>query len=86
MKPKPVQRFSEERLMQDQLLPKEEIVRFLEDFQVLQGGDEGQRQLIRLRVPERLLNHFKLQSKQRQISYQTQIVRLMREWLKSQSY
>ncbi len=65
-------------------MSKEEIARFLDDFQKLMIGDEGKRKLISLRVPERLLENFRLKSEANSIAYQTQIIQLMREWAVAQ--
>lgn len=81
MKQRPVQRFSE-RLGADRRLSKDEIAQFLDDFQSLAHSDEGKRKLISIRVPERLLECVKVKSKQVGQPYQTQIVQLLREWVK----
>ncbi len=79
---KPVQMITDERLRRDADLSKDEIARFLEDFRLLAQGDEGQRLLISLRVPERLLSAFKEKAKREGRPYQTQIVELMRAWVR----
>lgn len=58
-----------------------QVLEFLDQFQQVVAGQEGARKLISLRVPERLLEQFKLKSKSQGFAYQTQIVRLMREWV-----
>ncbi|MEW6055965.1 MAG: putative molybdenum carrier protein [Bdellovibrionota bacterium] len=84
MKSKALQYFSVERLKLDANLPKEEIAKFLDEFQSVVHGNEGKRKLISLRVPEKLLDLFKKKAKRSEISYQTQIVTLMREWVAGQ--
>lgn len=69
------------RLQEGQKLKKEEIVQFIDDFQKVMTGDEGKRKLISLRVPEKLLELFKKKSEIQSTPYQTQLVRLMREWV-----
>ncbi len=83
MKSKSLQHFSEERLARDASLSKDEIARFLSDFQAVVHGDEGPRKLISLRVPEGLMRVFKEKAKRAGTRYQTQIVELMRQWIGS---
>ncbi|MGK5086111.1 CopG family antitoxin [Bdellovibrionota bacterium FG-2] len=78
-----LQIFSRERLIQDQTLSKDEIADFLNDFQALAFGDEGKRKLISLRVPERLLKIFKEKAKASGRPYQTLLIELMRQWVKT---
>jgi predicted DNA binding CopG/RHH family protein len=79
---RPVQFFSEERLKRDSELTPDQVVQFIEEFQNLTAGQEGARKLISLRVPERLLQSFREKAKSEGVAYQTQIVELMRRWLK----
>jgi len=79
---RPVQKFSEERLTLDQNITPEQALAFVHEFQRLVAGDEGPRKLISLRVPERLLQQFRAQAERRGVPYQTQLVALMRDWLR----
>ena len=61
----------------------EQILQFLEDFRNLHSYDKTQRsKLISIKVPENLLNAFRAKAKVSGIPYQTQIKRLMEEWLR----
>ena len=60
----------------------EQVLRFLEDFRELQKARKPARsKLISLKVPEDLLESFKAKANQTGCLYQTQIKKLMREWL-----
>ena len=76
------QLYSKVRLGKDSKLTKNQIVDFLDDFQSLMQGNEGNRKLISLRVPEKLLKLFQDKAKQERRPYQTQIVELMRKWVR----
>ena len=78
-----VQFFSDEYLGHCRAMKPEQILAFLEDFRLLHG-DPGPRKsrLISMKVPEPLLVHFKARSALAGIPYQTQIKRLMQEWLR----
>lgn len=60
-----------------------EILHFLEDYRQIASGDEGPTKLISLRVPEKILELFKIKAKHQDKKYQTVIVKLMREYLKT---
>lgn len=81
MKNKTLQHFSKERLAQDAKLSVDEIARFLDEFASLAHGEEGDRKLISLRVPEKLLAVFKEKAKRNGVRYQTQIIDLIRQWV-----
>ncbi len=83
MRNKPLQLFSPERIKQDAGLTPDQIVQFLEDYKNIAAGEEGPRKLISLRVPEKLLEQFKAKARGDAKAYQTQIVELMRRWLRS---
>jgi len=79
---RPVQYFSKEYLEQCRAMGPEQIVQFLEDFRKLHSERERERsRLISLKVPESLLEAFKTKARLNGIAYQTQIKRLMRQWL-----
>lgn len=81
---KTVQYFSDEYLAWCETLSKKEILEFLENFRELQSQAEEARsrsKLISLKVPEVLLETFKLKAQSQGIPYQTQIKNLMREWI-----
>jgi len=79
---KALQKFSAEYLEQCRHLKPEHILRFLEDFRLLHGSaDSSQSRLISIKIPETLLRAFKEQSELNGVRYQTQIKKLMRDWL-----
>lgn len=81
---KTIQKFSKEYLEHCKSMKPEQIVRFLDDFRRLHGAtkDDPMR-LISMKIPESLLNAFKLKSQASGLRYQTQIKALMKEWLKT---
>lgn len=80
---RPVQYFSKEYLEQCRSLSVEQVLRFLEDFRTLHAGvaAPGKSRLISIKVPEPLLSAFKAKAKLSGVLYQTQIKRLMSDWL-----
>jgi len=78
---KPVQHFSDEYLERCRALSPDEIARFLEDFRKLHGRPRGPSKLISMKVPEDLLSAFKARAGLSGVPYQTQIKKLMVEWL-----
>ena len=80
---KSVQYFSKEYLERCASMKPEQILQFLEDFKNLHSYDKSQRtKLISIKVPENLLIAFRAKAKVSGIPYQTQIKRLMEEWLR----
>jgi len=80
---KPVQYFSEEYLERCVSMKPEQILQFLEDFRMLHLRDKSERtRLISIKVPENLLQAFKAKAKLHGVPYQTQIKRLMQEWMR----
>jgi uncharacterized protein (DUF4415 family) len=81
---RPVQFFSKEYLKQCARMKPEQIVAFLEQFCLLHGGGKPSRsRLISLKVEETLLEAFRSRCVLQGTPYQTQIKRIMREWLKT---
>ncbi len=80
MKPRPVQFFTDEYLRQCRTMTPEQILQFLEDFRALHQP-AGRSKLISLKVPETLLAAFKTKARLGGAPYQTQIKRLMVQWL-----
>ncbi len=79
---RPVQYFSKEYLEQCSRMTPEQIVAFLEQFRLLHGGQKNTKsRLISIKVPEDMLEAFKIKAKLHQVPYQTQIKRLMKDWL-----
>ncbi len=59
----------------------EEILRFLDDFRRLYSPVRKRSRSISLKVPEELLETFKTKARLHDVPYQTQIKRLMKEWV-----
>lgn len=77
-----VQRFSMDYLEQCRRMSPEQIIRFVEDFRALHSRvRSGKSRLISMRVPEPLLDAFRTKARLSGIPYQTQIKRLMEDWL-----
>ena len=76
-----VQRFSDDYLKRCKNLATADIVRFLEDYRLAVGMVSTRSRLISIRMPEPLLDAFKAKARLENTPYQTQIKRLMREWL-----
>ena len=80
---KAVQKFSKEYLEQCRLMTPDQIAQFLEDFRVLHGSNSPDKsRLISMKVPQTLLDAFRVQCRLRNIPYQSQIKILMKDWLK----
>lgn len=79
---RPVQYFSKEYLEQCRSMTPEQIVRFLDDFRRLHSNAApAKSRLISMKVPEPLLDAFKMKARLSGVPYQTQIKRLMSAWL-----
>ena len=79
---RPVQFFSDEYLDQCKRMKPADVLWFLDEFRRLYAPARrtGSR-LISLKVPEDLLEAFKAKARLHDVRYQTQIKRLMTEWL-----
>ncbi len=81
---RPVQYFSDEYLRQCAQMTPAQILGFLEQFRLLHGGGKpSPSRLISLKVEENLLKAFRTRCALLGVPYQTQIKRVMREWLKT---
>jgi predicted DNA binding CopG/RHH family protein len=80
---RPVQYFSDEYLEQCKSFSTESILEYLENFRLMQQPVDKTR-LISLKVPESLLASFKAKSGLNQLKYQTQIKKLMADWVNNQ--
>lgn len=79
---KPVQYFSDEYLEQCRGMTPDQIIQFLDDFRQLHGANmPSKSKLISIKVPENLLNTFKVQATRQGTPYQTKIKALMRAWV-----
>jgi len=81
---RPVQKFSEAYLEQCRQMSTEEIVEFLESFRLLHSESTPKKEksiLISIKVPSSLLTAFKTKARLNDLPYQTQIKKLMKDWL-----
>lgn len=80
---KPLQYFSEEYLQRTSQATPAQILTFLEQYRLLQGAEpvKPQSRLISMKVPEDMLQAFRSKCELSGAKYQTQIKRLMHEWL-----
>ncbi|MCB0309011.1 MAG: hypothetical protein KDD48_06530 [Bdellovibrionales bacterium] len=78
-----LQLFSTDYLKQCSTMKAEEILQFLEDFRTLHGFSSTKKTLISLRISESLLATAKIKAKAAGIPYQTQIQRLIQDWVKA---
>jgi predicted DNA binding CopG/RHH family protein len=83
MKDKPIQYFSKEYVEQCRGLTPDQILEFLDNFQNLMAGPPEKCQLISLKIEPSLLKAFKFKSKLSRIPYQTQIKKLMKDWVEN---
>jgi len=59
-----------------------QIAQFLEDYRsLMMNNSKGKSKLISIKIPESLLNTFKLKCENKGIKYQTQIKALMKKWV-----
>jgi len=63
-------------------MSSDQILQFLEDFRTVTYGQDKKTKMISIRIPENILQTFKLQAQLQQRPYQSVIVELMRLWLK----
>ena len=79
---KTVQYFSDDYLRQCSEMSPDQIVTFLDQFRLIHAKTgKSKSRLISLKVDETLLSAFRTQSELLAVPYQTQIKRLMRDWL-----
>ena len=77
---KPVQYFTDEYLEECKKMSLEQRLQFLEDFRQLQAPDQTSK-LISIKIPDNLLQAFKRKCLGENIKYQSQIKKLMFEWV-----
>jgi uncharacterized protein (DUF4415 family) len=78
---RPVQHFSDDYLEQCKSMKPDEVLEFLETFRRLHARAPSESRLISLKVPQDLLGAFRRRCDLAGVRYQTQIKRLMRDWL-----
>jgi len=80
---RPVQFFSDEYLEQCKHATPETILEFLESFRLM-NGPTGKSKLISIKVPIYLLEGFRRKCELREMKYQTQIKKLMEQWMRGE--
>ena len=79
---KPVQYFSDDYLERCHAFSVDATIEYLESFRQLQSPADKTK-LISIKIPQSLLAGFKRKAELHNVKYQTQIKKLMREWLES---
>lgn len=85
---KALQHFDPKILAEAKNYTPEDIVEFIEEFRELQAAVTAQKKptqpsiLISMKVPKDLLESFRQKAKKSDVPYQTQIKRLMQQWLR----
>jgi predicted DNA binding CopG/RHH family protein len=80
---KPVQYFSDEYLERCRNVKTEMILEYLESFRLM-NRPSTKSKLISIKMPEPLLTSFRRKCELENVKYQTQIKRLMEQWLCSE--
>lgn len=83
MRNKPVQYFNAEYVERCRGLTPDQIMEFIEDFQKMMAHVPEKCQAISLKIEPSLLKAFKFKAKLAGVRYQTQIKKLMKEWVES---
>lgn len=78
---RPVQHFSDEYLAQCENATPEAILKFLESFRLM-NDTSVKSKLISMKVPQSLLEGFRRKCEFEEVRYQTQIKKLMEQWLR----
>jgi hypothetical protein len=78
---RPIQYFSDEYLERCRGITPDQVILFLDDFRRLHGGSPSQSKLISIKIPEDLLAAFKHKARLADTRYQTQIKKLMKDWV-----
>ncbi len=79
---KAIQHFDDDYLEQCKKFSTQAIAEYLENFRLLQQQGNDKSRLISIKVPESLLAGFKAKSALHNVKYQTQIKKLMADWLR----
>ncbi len=78
-----IQYFQTDYLKECKKMSPEQIVKFLDEFRLLQSSQVSKKRLISLRISQPLLNAIKRKALAMGVPYQTQIHRLIENWVKS---
>jgi predicted DNA binding CopG/RHH family protein len=81
---KTIQYFTKEYLERCKGMTSDQIIEFLEDYRMLFSKVSEKSQLISLKIEPSLLKAFKRRAELEGTPYQTQIKKLMKEWLSRQ--
>ena len=82
---KAIQFFSDDYLAQCEQLSSEQIVKYLEDFRIVNKPiKKPVSKLISIKVETDLLEAFKTKAKLDGVPYQSRIKAIMRDWLKTE--
>ena len=81
---KPVQFFDDDYLERCKSFSTEAILDYLDNFRLMQQSTDKTR-LISIKIPESLLASFRTKSELHQVKYQTQIKKLMTDWVTNQN-
>jgi hypothetical protein len=79
---RPVQFFSDDYLERCRRMSPEEVLAFLDGFRLLHDRTPSRSRLISIKIMENLLDAFRVKCRLEGVRYQTQIKRLMSDWLK----
>jgi predicted DNA binding CopG/RHH family protein len=79
---KTIQYFTKEYLSRCKGTTPDQILEFLENYRMLFSNIPEKSQLISLKIEPSLLKAFKRRAELEGLSYQTQIKKLMKDWLK----
>ena len=78
---KTIQYFTKEYLKRCEGMTPDQIIEFLENYRMLISNKFEKSQLISLKIQPSLLKAFKLKAELEGSAYQTQIKKLMKEWI-----
>ena len=82
---KTIQYFTKDYLDRCKGMTPDQIIEFLENYRMLLSSVPQKSKLISLKIEPSLLNAFKQRAELEGVPYQTQIKKLMKEWLKNPS-
>lgn len=77
---RPTQYFTDEYLEQCRMATPTQILTYLENYRLLHSAEDKSKQ-ISIKIPESLLSVFRQKCSLHDVKYQTQIKRLMQEWI-----
>jgi predicted DNA binding CopG/RHH family protein len=78
---KALHRLTNEQLQRSRKLTPDQVIGFLEHYRRLHFGQPSPSKMVSIRIPADLLEAFKVQAYIHGTPYQTQIKKLMRDWV-----